>query len=653
MYTQIRPTLPPKVIIALLVIVFSLITMYLPAIHGPFVLDDLSNIPQTKTTLNSFSDFVKIAMSNDSGPSGRPISVASFSLNHHFWGSGSTSFKITNLLIHVTNAILVFFFVKSLLSFTKVQEVITPAFSTSHIALLISLIWSIHPLQVSTVMYVVQRMTLLMTFFSLSALLLYMTARKRQLSNRPFATVAFFCAGICALLAIFSKENGALIPAYLLILEICIVRFRMTSTKQTRLFRKISYVIAASTLTCIVAYLLMMPGLLNGGYQLREFSLSERLNTQLVVITNYINLFFLPDISNLALYQDTIPVSRYIGFKELVSGMWLGTVALVAWKMRSRQPIVSFGILLYFTSHIIESTILPLELAFEHRNYIGTIGLTISFVYWLSSMLTRTRFKKISYLLLPAIAILLGSQTASRATDWQSEMTLATASVLKRPASVRARISLATALMNADRPKEAVKTLDDFSTQHSAIVLPQLMAYYIQNAYGVNDPDRAKRIVHLLEISPVSEDTVSGLGNLAQLYQQLPEKSLAKSQILEFYGTTSKRLEMLISYRSQAALRARYAKLLLLAGSNELAVKEIRHASKLNSTNREIKLRLAETLAENETWDEVGQLLQLLKADLSSDNDDFRKRIKLLEVQLPQEISGQMDFGGNLAASAR
>ena len=188
-------------IIALFGMVLLLVCMYLPAIHGPFVLDDLHNVPQTNKPLNTIADLKEVALSNTSGPLGRPVPVVSFALNYHFFGLGTTSFKVVNLVIHATTAIIVFLFTRYLLIIANINGLTTPVFSPTRFALSTSLLWAIHPLQVSTVMYVVQRMTLLMALFTITSMLLYLIARSRYLKKQSGAGIALICASVSAALA--------------------------------------------------------------------------------------------------------------------------------------------------------------------------------------------------------------------------------------------------------------------------------------------------------------------------------------------------------------------------------------------------------------------------------------------------------------------
>jgi len=631
--------------------VMLLITLiYWPAIHGPFALDDSINIPQTNSPIKSLSDLIDISFGNNSGLLGRPIPVATFALNHHFWGTDTTSFKVTNLVIHLANSLLVFLLVKFLLLAISVTHTQARTYNLNSIALATGLLWAIHPLQVSTVMYAVQRMTLLMTLFSLAALVLYLIARLRLLENRPGASTAFGGALVCTVLACFCKENGALIPIYCLILEICVLRFRLKTDALSKLYKYTWIAVSVATTIATAAYLVSAPEFLAGGYKLRDFSMVERLSTQAVVVAHYLTLFVLPDISNMSLFHDDFPVSRKFGSKEFLSTFLLVALAVVSWRARFRAPLVATGILIFLASHLMESTILPLEIAFEHRNYIGTIGLALSIVCLVSLLVARIKFQNTGYALLFTATCLLSFQTTIRASEWKNDMTFATASVLKKPESVRARTALATALMERGKTAEALQTLDNFSALQPDNPLTELMAYYIEGALGRNNHSRADRIESLLANKPVSNNVVTALGNLSTQFERMEKANPIRNQILKFYTTASQNDSLQISIRYQAVMHARHSRLLTIDGQRARALEAIKHAASLNKTNSEIQLRLAESMADNQNWTEAGQILETLKQKICSQNNDFEIRFTRLQNQLERVL---LNWSENVNAAAQ
>ena len=418
----------------------------------------------------------------------------------------------------------------------------------------------------------------------------------------------------------------------------------MRSEKQTKAFRSTCITATISGSLAIAIYIILTPEFLANGYQIREFTLSERLITQLIVVTQYLSVFFVPDVSIMSLYQDSFPISHELALSEGLATIFLATLALTAWFIRTHHPIFSFGILFYLASQVMESTILPLELAFEHRNYIGTVGLSMSLIYVTGHLLQRITTPKIRYALFSALVLLLSVQTTTRALEWQDEMSLATSSVVKKPDSLRALISLTTGLIHAQKPAETIKLLDDFTARKPTIALPQLMAFYMQTTHGVNDLQRVQRIEQQLKNSYVSRDTVKGLGNLSDLFERLPERHPARSQIIRFHDDVSTNMSVRLMPNELAAFHAKHSRLLTLENQNERAIASLHRATALNPKNREIRLRLAEALATVSKWEKVKKQVAILDknmagVDFNKVDSDFWSRRNALKRRLENILS--------------
>jgi hypothetical protein len=124
-----------------------------------------------------------------------------------------------------------------------------------------------------------------------------------------------------------------------------------------------------------------LPGVLSGAsFQDRPFGLEERLWTETRVLWHYLWWILAPQPGQLSLYHDAFPLSH--GPLHPWSGLpaALGLAGLIggAVLVRRRYPLLSFGILWFFVMQLLVSTVLPLELVFEHRNYLGSIGIFLA-----------------------------------------------------------------------------------------------------------------------------------------------------------------------------------------------------------------------------------------------------------------------------------
>jgi tetratricopeptide (TPR) repeat protein len=151
----------------------------------------------------------------------------------------------------------------------------------------------------------------------------------------------------------------------------------------------------------------------------------------------------------------------------------LGAITLAFYKRR-QWPLFSLAILFFYGAHLIESTVLNLELYFEHRNYLSASLLLLPLVVVLNRKLGLRTF----VVTCASILFLLGGFTRYSATIWQDMGTMIEVSARKAPTSPRAQGRYATELFNAGRHDEALSVLDraiaSNPTSHSLLYLTRL-----------------------------------------------------------------------------------------------------------------------------------------------------------------------------------
>jgi len=136
---------------------------YVRGLGGGFILDDYQNLKTLGDLGQSpgWRELTEFALSDVSGPLRRPISLLSFALQHAAWPGNPTAFKTVNLVLHVLTggALLMLFRQLALLSELDGNKALA-------CALVAAALWLLAPLQASTVLYTVQRMTQLSALFS-------------------------------------------------------------------------------------------------------------------------------------------------------------------------------------------------------------------------------------------------------------------------------------------------------------------------------------------------------------------------------------------------------------------------------------------------------------------------------------------------------
>lgn len=466
-----------KTALTLLLLLFLLGTCFLvyrPGLSGPFLFDDRNNIlanQSLKIDSLSADSLKQAAESGIAGPFKRPIAMISFALNHYFSGGtfSSRDIKLTNVLIHGVNAFLVFVFLQLLLrrllsatAFAQQRATgpIAGLAASDGLALLLALLWAVHPIQLTSVLYAVQRMTSLAATFSLLSLIAYLQYRQSaNVANGKSAAWLSFGV-IAAIAAIFTKENALLIPLFAVLLDLFLhsdrkpwSHWQQLHPKSQRMLVMAATVLTTAVLIALVIY--VMPS-----YQGRPFSLPERVLSEFRVLFFYISLIVLPLNSRFGLHHDDIPLSTSLvaPWTTLPSVLGLVALTILAIRYRKHLPLAAFGFLWFLIAHALESTIFPLEIAHEHRNYLASLGILLALAQPL--VLVTNRPGKTALQAALSLFLLLNiAVTHNRAVQWSGAFNLFSAEARNHPHSASANFEWAGILQLMKKDAEAEQAL--------------------------------------------------------------------------------------------------------------------------------------------------------------------------------------------------
>ncbi|MCH9670040.1 MAG: hypothetical protein K0U93_01200, partial [Gammaproteobacteria bacterium] len=362
----------PRFLIGIAIASVVAIAIYWPGLNGPFVFDDLPNI-LTNPTLRMF-ELTIAALFNAAGSGtdslvGRPLAYISFAVNH--WMAGGFDpwvFKLTNVGLHVANAALVFLIATRALP--RLARIDASDKRILWVGAAVALVWMVHPIQLTTVLYTVQRMAGLAAFFVLFGCWLYLIGRERVAGQRPFGIALMASAIVLGLFGgLASKENAAVLIPLLLVLEWSV--YRRDSADQ-RVLQAFKWVFLLTPCFLGLAYLATHPNLVFEAYNVRDFDVGERLMSQARILFIYLGWLFVPTLDALSLVHDDIAVSRGLllpGSTLAALVAWV-VVATVAIALRRRFPELGFALLWFLAAHSIESSVIGLDLVHEHRNYL-------------------------------------------------------------------------------------------------------------------------------------------------------------------------------------------------------------------------------------------------------------------------------------------
>lgn len=447
-----------------LLLVSLLITIswaFWPGISGGFVFDDYPNLSPLETLgqLSTMDDWIAFVFSNAHFP-GRPLSLFTFALDDSRWPWDITRLKLTNIGIHLINTLLVFILTTQILKTSRAR--------TTGIAIVITAIWALHPIQVSTVSYIIQRMTSLSTMFVLMGLILYIRGRQTWPISATSATWSMSLGIIlCGGLATLAKENGILICLYAWTLEATVLR-TMDAPPKLRVLR---HLLLTLPLALLAIYLVASTHGFTRGYDAREFNALERLLTQGRILCDYLAALLMPDLQSGSLYHDDYVISRSLISPLTTLFAWALILALIglAIRMRRKNELLAFGVLFFFAGHTMESTLLPLELYFEHRNYLPQLGIWILIVGTISDLLPERLKQPISACLLSLLAVISHEQ----AKTWGNSQIQTTIWYRQNPDSIRNAYQYAKMQIETGQYEEALQTLKlGMNTNSSSLLLP-------------------------------------------------------------------------------------------------------------------------------------------------------------------------------------
>lgn len=414
--------------------------LYRSGLKGPFFLDDYQFIAYSRTIEISPAELVAVLRDITGDPLGRPLTNFSFSLVNHLFGFEPFFHKSVNFFVHVMVGLVLFLFSRNLLRLLNADT----GWLSTLTAFLAILLWWIHPIQVSTVLYAAQRSAQLSALFIAVSLLSYGFGRVELLAGRRrgylFVAAAYSC--FCPL-AVLCKESGALCPLYLLAVEYFLLGFRTRGERD----RGLKLIHLAATVAFVLG------GALYASLKWRGFSYIffergytsfQRLLTEFQVLVFYLELIFLPRPSSFGIYHDGFQLVRSLDLITAVCFFLLVSLLTVAFVFRKRAPVAAFSVFWFTFAHLMESTFLPLEFAFEHRNYLALFGPALGMGYLAVNLVHNgIGFRRLASIVAAVVVVVsLGTMTALRSRWWSSDEQFVMEAARNHPLSPRTHLVL-------------------------------------------------------------------------------------------------------------------------------------------------------------------------------------------------------------------
>ncbi|EQD57303.1 TPR repeat-containing protein [mine drainage metagenome] len=443
--------------------------------------------------------------------------MLTFALNRTLFGPSPLSFKITNVLIHLLNGALLLGFTRTLLRI--VRETWKTGWSETEIdytALATVAAWLLLPLNVTSVLYVVQREASLAATFTIAGAWFYLRARSRIIQTGT-GWIPLFLGFACFLLAAtFTKESGALLSVYALLLESLLFRFRNQAGQWSP---GIVGFYAVFLILPGVAGLIWMDriGLFN--YAGMPFTLGERLLSEPRAVFHYIGWALLPTLADFSVFHHLLPSTGWLEPPStLYSALALLLLLVLAFLLRQKNPLASLGIGWFFAGQLMESTLFPLELVFEQRNYLADFGLVLTVFSLLILATPKLRHRKARISIAILLIVFYASVTAQWTYAWRNNLALALDQAAFHQKSPRATYFLGQVLSDltlAGHPAlypDALDALERASRVPQADILPEVAAVILSEETRHPTPRRLFTIMEAkLEARTLTASDLEGL----------------------------------------------------------------------------------------------------------------------------------------------
>ncbi|PPU66640.1 hypothetical protein XcodCFBP4690_00345 [Xanthomonas codiaei] len=473
----------------------SLLTaaLYWPGLDGPFLMDDQQHLMLVQSWHQGQIGLWDMAAGNGNWLFHRSLAMASLALNVAIGGDSSTSLKVGNLLGHVFCAWIAYALFRRLLARDR-----NLSGRADLVAALICALWLLHPINVSTVLYVVQRMSEIAAILPLLGVALYAFVRERMLAGQMSATKAltllFVGIPLLTLLGIQGKQSAVVLVGLCLVIELGWFQEP----------HHWPWVLKSFYLAFIAVPLLALPLALYFYWPPLEAAMlewgmtpTERLLTEPRVLWQYLRMLVAPYSPAMGIYNDDIVISSGLltPASTLLSIAGLVLVSVFAWCVRKRLPATFVGWFWFLAAHSVEASIVPIELYYEHRNYLPQFGLWLMLIDLVAAALRHLgksgmKVRMLGWTLAVGFVAVLGIQTWSRVMVWQTSLGISLAAIETHPNSARAHVAFGFAAMQAGLVGDTYRVFEQLAANPDpALAAIGKVEITVLNCHLKNDSD--------------------------------------------------------------------------------------------------------------------------------------------------------------------
>lgn len=449
------------------IILILIVSCYSNTFQSPPVLDDFHAFVRNPIVhVKEFNAEVLKNLANSHFGLARFLPMLTFGLDYLLGKGKLYVFHATNLILHIFCFLACFWVIRGFYLLALSQE--GSSQQDNLLPLAVSALWALHPVQTSAVTYLVQRMASIQALFFMLSSAAFVQGRLNSAAGKKVKSYVYYSVCLITALASFvSKENSATLP--LIIFTIELYFFQPDFPKHVKLFlaqvyrRPKNWMLSLFALALLSYVAVEAVIYFSSGYSGRHFTMGQRMLTEARVIVQYICAILVPDPRALSIEHDVPLSTSLISPPTTLVGVF--TIGILLWAIVltfRRYRLVSFGLLWFLINLAVESTIVPLELKFDHRMYLPSVGLILSAVETIRHVLSRCIQKysppqkyRLSMATIGLCCAILSLLTFSRNETWQDLITINEDAIKKAPNNPRAHANYAVALARAGRVDEA------------------------------------------------------------------------------------------------------------------------------------------------------------------------------------------------------
>jgi len=574
----------------------------------------------------------------------RPIQALTFMVDYHIWGKRPFGYHLTNMLLHLANAMLLY--------------VLIAPIASRRAAIIASLLFVAHPLQTEAITYISGRADPLALCFLLVALLCYRKAWAHPGAGlwRLASLAAFF-------LALLSKEMALIFPALLVLYDLTtdpVARPRALLERFGRRYAPYLVIMGLyGGLRRLLPDLYLVP---EGGVPL---SLGQRLLLSLRVFGEYLGLLAVPRDLHM---ERSVPVPTSLLTPQVLVGALglLLMIGLACWAWPRVRPL-TLGVGWFILGFLPISNLIPLNAYMaEHWMYLPGIGLFIAVGLAIDAVADRLpQWWPIG---LFSIILLYAGSAIGRNRDWKDEATFYTLTLKHAPESWRVRANLGNMYLSKGQLDQAVEIFQSAQRLNPFDLVSYLGMGEAYEKLG-RDQEAIEQYGKALLIYPRAARAHL---QLAKLYVKIGEKDRAAEHyeaapqarvrsVLRLtaagdrhmqgrrYGEAAEVYKQAIELSpSDADLRSKLGLAYAAMGEGERAKREYERALKVNPASLNARNYLGAYFMQKSLWEQaVEQFQEVIR--LAPEHADARNNLGISYYQLGKMREAEAELRKALA----